>query len=654
MDAEAVAEAVPPRKAVVIDDAYLRPSPEDVRKSLPSLRRFLRNAPEAKAWFDATFGLSGSAADRGYFEPLLADPLRTLAFWNQRAECPESQRLLEEGIADVVADVGPLRLPLEQIETTLIAQNWELVRFGTLPKLDMVPADASLVVIDYVLTSETPEDMAAKVDESTQFLQSLVQRGLASERCLPLIVLVSSRPGVAKGDSEAFRNAVGLHGGYFHFIRKTDVLQELGQRIDGFTAEVAELESYRRVHLALKDALQTACAALEADVAGMELQDLAALHVGHLIHEGEPLSDYVGWMLGQALTVKLQENVTMADASGSLPKENHRVLLGHLEPTQGIPKLFSEVSTVRTASGQHHKQTTGSRELRFGDIFVGKLTRTGKKVDLTQFRLVLSQTCDLLQKKITNGQVLCAEGHGTAVPNTEVELMRATLRQLDDKGNTLIRLADGAYYQVQWNEVNLITIEQIKLKKEQGFSYVGRLNEIYALEVQHNALNKLGRIGVPVKPGYSLVFGAVRLRVWGPKGEQTALAKSRDNKTVTAVLRPLPKKQVAILLSSDIKQWLVEQLDQLQELLPKELTESAKELKTLIKSDNDFRFYCRQVGSGVLELGANKEKEEKGQKVKSLEWLKKLGVELGSAAVFPNPTAPAQGTRLQIEFDPIS
>ncbi|MDR3371971.1 hypothetical protein [Rhodoferax sp.] len=653
MDVEAVAEAVP-RKAVLIDDAYLRPSPEDVRKSLPPLRRFLRNAPAAKAWFDATFGLSGSAADRGYFEPLLADPLRTLELWNRRAECPESQRLLEEGLADVVADVGPLRLPLVQIETTLVAQGWELVRFGALPGLDVVPANESLVVIDYVLTSETPEDMAAKVDESTQFLQSLVQRALASERGLPLIVLVSSRPGVAKGEAEAFRKAVGLHGGYFHFIRKMNVLQELGQRIDGFTAEVAELESYRRVHLALKDALQTACAVLKADIDGMELQDLAALHVGHLIHEGEPLSDYVGWMLGQALTVKLQESVTLADASAGLPPENHRVLLGHLEPTQGIPKLFSEASTVRTASSQHHKQRTGSRELRFGDIFVGKLTGKGKKVDLTQFRLVLSQTCDLLQKKITNGQVLCAEGQGTEVPNTEVELMRATLRQLEDKGSTLIRLEDGAYYQVLWNEVNLVTIEQTKLKKEQGFSYIGRLNEIYALEVQHNALNKLGRIGVPVKPGYSLVFGAVRLRVWGTKGEHAALAKSRDNKTVTAVLRPTPKKQIAILLSSDIKQWLVEQLGHLQDQLPKELTDVSKELKALMESDGDFRFFCKQVASGALQLGMNQEKDKNGQKEKDLVWQSKLWVELGAATVFPKPIAPAQGARLQIEFDPIS
>ena len=346
--------------------------------------------------------------------------------------------------------------------------------------------------------------------------------------------------------------------------------------------------------------------------------------------------------------------MTLADASGKLPPENHRVLLGHLEPTQGIPKLFTEASTVRTASGQRHKQTTGSRELRFGDIFVGKLTGRGKKVDLTKFRLVLSQTCDLLQKKITNGQVLCAEGLGTEVPNTEVELMRATLRQLDDKGGTLIRLEEGgAYYQVRWNEINLVTIEQTKLKKEKGFSYIGRLNEIYALEVQHNALNKLGRIGVPVKPGYSLVFGAVRLRVWGPKGEQAALAKSRDNKTVTAVLRSTPKKQISILLSSDIKQWLVEQLGHLQDQLPKDLTDVSKELKSLMESDGDFRLFCKQVASGALQLGTNQERDKNGQKEKELVWQSKLWVELGSATVFPNPTAPAQGARLQIEFCPI-
>lgn len=650
MNVEAVAE-VGRRKAVLIDDAYLRPSPEDLRRSLQPLRRFLKNVPAAKEWFDATFGLNGGASDRNYFEPLLASAQRTVELWDRRGECPESQRLLDEGLADLVAEVAPLRLPLEQVEETLIAQAWECVRFGALPDLGEVPVNASLVVIDYVLTPDTPADMKEKVDESTQFLQGLVQRAASSDRGLPLIVLVSSRPFVAKDHAESFRKAVGLHGGYFHFIRKFSVLQELGPRIDGFTAEVEELESYRRVHAALREALQAACASLTADIDSMELQDLAALHVGHLIHEGEPLSDYVGWMLGQALTVKLQEDVAFADASGRLPPENHRVLLGHLEPTQGIPKLFCEASTVRTASSLRHKETTGSRELRFGDIFVGK---TGRKIDLSRFRLILSQTCDLLQRKITNGQVLCAEGHGTEVANTEAELMRATLRQLDNKGSSLIRLDGGAYYQVEWAEVNLVTIEQTKLKREQGYRYIGRLNEIYALEVQHNALSKLGRIGVPVKPGYGLVFGVIRLRIWSPKGEVGALAKSFDNRTVTAVLRPLRKNQVAILLSTEAKKWLADQLEQLQSQLSKEVLDISKKIIACIEADGDFCLFCRQLNSGVLELGMPQEKEEKGKLVKVSTWENKLSIDFGAASVFSNVVTPAPGHRLLIELTPIS
>ena len=112
--------------------------------------------------------------------------------------------------------------------------------------------------------------------------------------------------------------------------------------------------------------------------------------------------------------------------------------------------------------------------------------------------------------------------------------MRATLHQLEDKGSILVKLGD-VYYQVEWNDANLVSIEQTKLKREKGYLYIGRLNEVYALEAQHNALNRIGRIGVPIKPGYGMVFGAARIRVWGPKTEMADLAGSFDNTTVVAV-----------------------------------------------------------------------------------------------------------------------
>lgn len=638
-------------KAVVIDDAYSRPTPEDLRTNLPSLRRFLRAVPDAKTWFDATFGLNGPISGRGYFDPLLHSAERTLELWRRRSECPESQRFADEGIPDLVAEVGPLQLPLGHVEQTL-ASDWDVVRFANLPDLASVPPDARLVVIDYVLTPDTPADIAARVAQSTNFLRALVARAVNAAMPLPLIVLISSRPGVVTNDADAFREAVGVHGGYFYFILKASIQQQLGVRIQGFIAEAEELESYRKVHAALQASLEEACTQLRAGVKALELQDLAALHVGHLIREGEPLGDYVAWMLGQALAGKLQRDVPLAEASGTLPPENHRVLLGHLKPTQGIPELFCDVSSVRTASGDRIRQKSGTRELRFGDIFVG---RVGSKLDLSLFRLVVSQTCDLLQEKITNGQVLCVEGRGAEVNATEADLVRATLHQLDDKGSTLVRLDGDRYYQVEWDEANLISIAQAALKREQGFRYVGRLNEIYALEVQHNALNRLGRIGVPVKPGYGAVFGVFRLRVWGSKNEAVALARTFDNKTVTAVLRPLPKNQVAILLSMEVKKWLVEQLTQLRAAahFPAELVAVVDDLVACIGADRDFRFLCNRSKKGVLQLGTYRDTMEDGKPAKKLEWLNKVSVSLGGAPLFTD-IAPAQGVHVLLELDPIA
>jgi hypothetical protein len=509
-----------------------------------------------------------------------------------------------------------------------------------------------LVVIDYVLTPETPADMVAQIALSTKFLQSLVERAVGSSTPLPLVVLVSSRPGVAANHAESFRDAVGLHGGYFHFIRKASIPQQLGTRIQGFIAEAQELESYRKVHAALLASLEAACAALHKSVKSLELQDLAALHVGHLIREGEPLGDYAAWMLGQALAAKLLQNVPLAEASGALPLENYRVLLGHLKPTQGIPKLFSEVSSVRTASGDRIRERAGVRELRFGDILVG---RVRNKLDLSRFRLVVSQTCDLLQEKITNGQVLCVEGKGLEVNATEADLVRATLRQLEDKGSTLVRLEGDRFYQVEWADADLVSLEQAVLKRERGYRYVGRLNEMYALEVQHNALNRLSRIGVPVKPGYGAVFGVFRLRVWSAKSEIAALGRTFDNKTVTAVLRPLPRSQVAILLSGEVKKWFVSQLAELRaaEQFPADLTAVADDLMQVVSEDQDFRFLCNRSKKGILQLAVYRSAVEDGKQVQKPDWLNKVSIGLGGSPLFTD-IAPAQGARVQLELDPIN
>ncbi|CAK0539084.1 Uncharacterised protein [Burkholderia pseudomallei] len=642
------------RKAIVIDDAYARPSPSDLQKNLTTLRRFLRSTPTAKQWFDTNFGLNGSAGASSYFEPLLASAEKTLEMWRRRDECPESNRLLSEGLQDLVGEIQPLQLPLQHVEQALRDRGWDIQSFPKLPDVEAVPAGIDLIVIDYVLAEETPANMAEKIAESTDFLRRLLGRISSTPNSrLPLVILVSSRPAIERRHAENFRKTVGVQGAYFHFIRKSMLQGNFGNRIDGFGSEAEELESYRRAHEALKVALDQAVSSLQHSVANLELQDIAALHVGHLIHEGEALSDYVGWMLGQVLTSKIQKSVELADATDRLPVENHRLLLGHLNPTQGVPRLFCELSSVRTAFGELQKTRRRSRELRFGDIFAAALSRT--KIDTNRFLLIVSQTCDLLQGKICNGQVLCVEGRAVEVENSEAGLMRATLRQLDDKGSTLIALGQQ-YFQIEWQDVDLCTVEQARLRGERGYRYVGRLNEIYALEVQHNALNRLARVGVPVKPGYGVVFGALRLKFWGAKTEIASLSATFENKTVVAVLRPGKKNSVSILLSGELREWLVKKFRDAKAAseLIEPLTAPVDELIECLEGWKDFHFVCKKSGKDLLQLFRTRETvDAHTQEVKKeTVAMSKVAIALGKVDVFGSVAAP-QGVRVQFEFDAI-
>lgn len=637
------------RRAILIDDAYGRPSPSDLQSSLQTLRRFLNKTPAAKEWFDSSFGLKGSPQNRAYFDPLLKSPDKVMELWQRRSECPAAEQLVTEGFPELVSEIEPLQQPLLNIESVLTARQWELLRFPALPDSDTLEVDVELIVLDYVLTNVTPADITAKIQESTQFLKRVLERiGSQADRNMPLVLLVSSQPSVAN-EAEQFRTSVGIQGAYFHFIKKSLIQEKLVHRLESFDGELPELEAYRRAHTSLRQALTESFLSLQSSVDRLELQDLAALHVGHLLHEGESLSDYVAWMFGQVLTAKLQKSVELATTSDGLPQQNYRLLLGHLKPTQGIPKLFCELSSVKPASGELKKAKSKIRDLRFGDLFVAKI---GRKVDVSRFFLVVSQTCDLLQCKITNGKVMCVEGSATLVNDNEASMVRATLRQLDEKGSTLIS-HDAKYYQITWREADLCSIDQKALQSEKGYAYFGRLNEIYALEVQHTAINNLGRVGVPVKPGYCTVYGAFRLRIWQGKTEVTSLASDFNTGTVVAVLRPVKKDQIFVLLSGELRSWLEATLKTIQvnktqgqSKLPDVLVDTVRELLEHIAGSEDIYFVCKKTKSGQLQL-------LRGQMEKQVSVIQKVSVVFDGASVFEEVASP-EGVRVQFEFSAIT
>ncbi|WP_431481482.1 hypothetical protein [Pseudomonas thivervalensis] len=591
------------KKALFIDDAFARPTVSDFQKQIVRLRRFLSDNEETKAWFDQEFGLAGQASNRMYFEPLTSRPEEILRFWSIRNKSPSKRLLVDQVFSSLVEELSQHHTPLSKIESILKRRGWHVIKTPSLPELDSVDSDVSLIVIDYLLSNEVPDDIDSKITESVAFLKSIVGRAKLIENGIhPFVILISSLPNLAANDAYNFRKCASTPGGFFRFVRKLTAEVEFADAVDTFSLQEGELQKFRNVHVSLEKAISTAASNLLEQIESLELEDLATLYTAQLVTEKEPLSDYLGWLSGQLLAASIQKNIALAERSMDLPAESYEVLLGHCEPTQNVSNLFSDFSSVMPASGELFRNRNKRRQIRFGDLFLISPSKIGGKKGVVSisdqtFLMVISQTCDLLQGKITNGQVLCVQGSGRQVESTEIELLRATIKQMGSDGDILIR--DGEKFaQIEWGNKNLLTVEQKTLSKEAGFSYLGRLNEIYALEVQHAALHQLGRIGVPIVPGYRVFFGAAEIRVFSPKNELSDFSVSLNNSSVLAVLRSEKSggsiKQ-RLLFSGDLHRWLGSCLEEMlkKEGFPTSLTKNVTELSSALKGVESFSMFVK-------------------------------------------------------------
>lgn len=666
------------KKAIIIDDAYARPTSADIQRCVSTLRAFLTDDGKTKAWFDKEFGLSGDHKRRNYFDPLINDAEKIRHLWEKRNKSPSKMALPQTVFANIEAELAPHHAPLHEIEELLRERGWKFQKFSTLPPIQSVSKTVSVVVIDYLLSNETPSNITEKISESTAFLRELVERAQKDVAAkYPFVVLISSLEGIAKKNASEFRSAVKIPGGLFRFVKKPSISQDFAPVIDTFSSQEMELHSFRSVHESLQQAIELATKNLKSHIDEMELEDFATLHAGQLFTEKEPLSDYFGWLCGQVVSAIVQKNVDLAEKTRALPDESYQVLLGHICPTQNISKLFSSFSVIKAASGELHKKSKGERQIRFGDLFVtqskldsGKDIKSTDKtlvksvgksikpavIETTTYFLAISQTCDLLQNKITNGQVLCIQGTGKEIKNSEVDLLRATIHQMDGKGDILEK-ENGRYIQIKWNPKNLMTISYKELANETRHQYLGRLNEIYALQAQHSALQDIGRIGVPITPGYRIFFSKIQFRVFDGKSEIPELSASLDQSTILGVLRNEKsgsKLKQRLLFSGELRQWLITHIASLvnHAKLPKKLTSTVTDMQSWLTNSPEFSLLITVKDEGI---GSIQREETSDPTPGSSEEIKTSAKALpGTLEILLNNLILADQTktnqRIQIEF----
>ena len=617
--AESGSATPPPRmKALVIDDLYARPTSGELRNYTTALRQFLTDNPESgvKEWLDATFGLTGSHKRGDYFDSVLENPASIRRFWTMRDQSPVGERLSSEVFGGLVTSLQPAQRVLDDIERNLSGSGWVVRPEAALPSVESVDQDIALIAIDYILV---PGEEAPGLERSMRFLRDVLDRCKASsfETC-PFVLLMSENPDVER-NAERFRTQVRLHSAYFRFAKKIDLSPATLERIVGdFLSQKDELESYRRLHVELGETVAAATESLRKSVEQLELQDLATLHAGQLVQEGEPLSDYLGWLYGQYLTAEIMNHTKLADRTADLPASSHRVLLGHLSANDNIPKLFSNVALSLPASAVKYKTDKGRLQVRFGDLFLykgepprepgdeeqGEATGAGAAAVrssplIERYLLVISQTCDLYHGNITNGQVLCLDGDAHELIRTETDLLRATIRQMDQQGRVLCK-GSPRFFEVEWRPEDVRTIDEDKLATENGYRYLGRLNELYSLQAQHNALDRLGRIGVPIQPSYSIYFKRVALKIFEGEKEIPELSVASSAEMIVAMLRnekahtpvggKTNKSKHRLIFSDEVRAWLIEKLQAASgaEKLPTQLKLHVDSLRQGLEQRRDY------------------------------------------------------------------
>lgn len=363
-----------------------------------------------------------------------------------------------------------------------------------------------VLFVDYYLGEDVPPQGSVPQYRKTEarkasieFLNGVVST--ATENPVPAIVLMSSYQ-VAKVDQ--YRHNAGnwqIMSLRFHYLNKNQVrLEEHTFEIDHDAADVLLDTSQGYLFGTLiqdalaqwKKGVEFALGNLFKEVADLHVKDFAYLMRFRLHDEGQPLSDYLEWLLGECLKGLISEKVNWKhdsfqklDSADSLEENIEGAYDG---PTVRVAELFHRVRVDERIC----RSRTG---YQLGDLYAQP---KGGSI-----RAIVTPDCDLVVRR------------GKAKVRS-ILTMGGTLHSFNEDGTSAddLFLRGKTPYSIRWNPKDLETFPvkgQDSLDETQELRFFGTLRPLYAQEMQRRALTDLSRIGLPVAPALGLNARAV---VW--------------------------------------------------------------------------------------------------------------------------------------------
>ncbi len=376
------------------------------------------------------------------------------------------------------------RTELESLVQTLEGLGLTCASIGRDPSTEV--DDANLIVIDLFLgRNQTGDDMVRAVARARDLVAKRAENP-------PLVILTSRSPRLNK-NRDAFRDDAGLLGSTFRVASKSALgkdgaLEAMLLRLARHYEDAKRVAGF--VH-AWDSGLNEAREKFIRVLRRLDLSDLAQVRALLLDFEGERLGEYLLDVADRVLQHEIEDDDDTIAAALELNKiDLDKYPAPHLTGTPDLQALVHRMVFLHR-DRLRLSEDEGKPVLQFGDVLRWK--KEGEEVYGNNVCLVVTPACDLVRGGVERVMLLAGKLEELQPRDWSYKAgpVRTAIIILPEEGRRWIRWNLKDVRTVGWEELDGL------LGEGQRLSRIGRLREIYAIEIQEMLLADLGRIGRP-------------------------------------------------------------------------------------------------------------------------------------------------------------
>ena len=346
--------------------------------------------------------------------------------------------------------------------------------------------EADLIIIDLFLGYQQSED---DIDRAVCRVKELVE----DRRQDPPLVVLMSRSTRLQNKRNDFRDNAGLLGSIFRVVIKADLavsekLETLLRRLATHYKDAKRVAGF--IH-AWDSSLDQARKNFIKILRRLDLPDLAQIKALLLDFEGQMLGEYLLDVADRVLQYEIEGNNKTIEAAIELNKiDLDKYPAPHLAGSPDLQDLMHRMIFLHS-DRLHLSEEDDKVQLQFGDVL------RWKNEDGVVFRddvsLVVTPACDLARNRVERVMLLSGKLESLEPKNWSYRAnpVRTPIVILPDEDRKWIKWDLKNIKVLRWGELDALFDEPEKLSR------IGRLREVYAIEIQQKMLADIGRIGQP-------------------------------------------------------------------------------------------------------------------------------------------------------------